>query len=804
MTKKYYSTNEYFLIDPITKEQIPYEGYVLVENNIPYTFDDKKELVIGNNYTTKINLSNDFFDRLLDVDLKLPYNLADCTFAANDFLKASVINKIINNLEANNTYIFKNCLIAQNDLPLSEKIPVLSPHRPFASEDKTEFGPVDGWFYSNISYSTPQNIWNKLDWPDTVEGYNWGTEDIIDSIVVPTNKFTDKKDADGNPMKLYAVFIGRSTSIQLMNLYLFPYDELQQSSDPLLNEGDHAEELNQRMFEEISSINNQNISGSNVNNLNIFTFSKIDPNNIDSASFKNISGIALDGNYLYVIDNQLNGLFKYDISKCLSDRGAATNRIMLVDQIQGFGDLNQPYRFNNPQSIAAFDNTIAVFDKGNNVIKVLDNFFNHKFTIRSGGFIRQNTRTVSICPYEFILNEETIEKGSIWVITEAADKIIINIFSNKGEYLGDYQVLYLELLKTYWYNPEDGQPSSDEPIYNQEIVKKIDFSYNNSNYFYIVTNKRIVKFQLSKLTYPIGIISYYYRSITLDDLVWENVYMPWENVQDLGNNLIPWDYDRSTELSAYPQNVCFSITGTPELNEDVIFNIIDNRSYYGQGKLQRVDNYTDNKLLYYDKNRDYTYLKINLDGRVNPPVLVNTGDIVDEYRPSAQNTPEKVEGKTFVIKEEEVIFKLHKNVILFFKEPNILKSSLLKSDINVYSEEELSFKDNQEYYNVLTFNKILYKLFFNLSEIKKYIFGTFVGGYSIDGLMTYDHVKPDSSFQELGSDKENFFMGENELTSIILNRCFTSIYNTQVNIIKKMQTSFISTLNYNINSYRII
>lgn len=45
-------------------------SYVLVENNIPYTFDDKK-LVIGNNYTTKINLSNDSFDRLLDVDLKI-------------------------------------------------------------------------------------------------------------------------------------------------------------------------------------------------------------------------------------------------------------------------------------------------------------------------------------------------------------------------------------------------------------------------------------------------------------------------------------------------------------------------------------------------------------------------------------------------------------------------------------------------------------------------------------------------------------------------------------------------------------
>lgn len=815
MTKKYYSTNEYYYVNPKTKEQEPYTGYVLIEDGKPYRFSDKAELVVGNNYISKVNLTNQFFDRLLDVNLELPKTLEDCTFGANDFLKSSVINQIVSNLEANNDYLFKNCFVSQNDLPLATKIPVLSPYRQFTQDattgeyDKTSYGPVSNWFWSNISYNNIQDIWDKTDWPETVEGYDWQTDDIINAIVLPTNKpYSDTGESSSSSNdKLFAAFISYPTKIQLMNLYLCPDDILSEGGDPLktLPDDEVDAEAQKRFFVQYSPANNQGSDSSETNNnLNLVNFSHIDPNNDQSIEFKNITSTAIDSNNLYVIDANINGLFKYDISKCLSDRGAATNKINLVDYIQGFGDLNEPYSFNNPISISAFENTIAILDKGNNVIKVLDNFFNHKFTIRSGAFVRQDSRIVNICPYDFILDEIEVKKGSIWITSEVNNKISIDIFSNTGEYITNKEIKYIELIKEIWYNENNGQPSSNDPISSQEVIKKIDFSFSDSNYFYIITDRRVIKFQLSKLTHPIGIISYYYRSVTLDNLVWENAYQPWYVVQDLGNKLIPWDYDRSKEIITYPQNKCYSITGVEDIDSDIIFNILDNRTYYVNGSVQRVDNYEDNNLLFIDNiSKQYTYDKFDSAGQDNSPVLVKVGDTVPKYI-SNDGTPEKVEDELILIKPVEVVNEKIHNAILFYKEPNILKSSLLKTDINVYSGEELSFKDNKEYYNALTYNKMLHKLYFNLLQIKKYVYGTFVAGYSIDNIMTYDHVSPDSSIQNLGNDIENFYMGENEQTSIVLNRCFMNIYNIQVNILKKMQTKFISTLNYNLNTYKII
>lgn len=810
MEKKYYSTNEYYYIDTFTKETKPYEGYVIIENGIPYQYSNKSKLILGENYISKINLSNEYFDRLLDKDLKLPKSLSDCTFEANDFLKSSVINQIISNLEDNNNYIFKNCFIAQNNLPLATKIPVLSPYRQFLETasgfDKTKYGPISNWFWSNISYNNIQDIWNKEEWPEAIEGSTWLTDNLIDSIVIPTNKSYDTNKISVED-KLFAVFLAYPTKIQLMNIYLCPDNIISEGTDPLkiLPDNEISSEVEKRIFQQYSPANNQIAADPNTNNnLNLLTFSNIDPNNNQSIEFKNITSISIDGNFLYVSDSEINGIFKYDISKCLADRGAATNKITLIDFLQGTGDLNEPYLFNNPISIDSFNGVISILDKNNNVIKVLDKFFNHQFTIRSGAFIRQDSKIVKICPYDYILDSILVEKGSIWILSEVGDIISIDIFSKEGEYIANKEINYIKLIKDIWYNPDNGQQSSNEPIYSQEVLKKVEFSFNNSNYFYIITDRRIIKSQLSNLVYPIGIISYYYRSVTLDNLIWENVYQPWYAVQDLGNKLIPWDYDRSKEIITYPQNKCYSICGIPELNNDIIFNILDNRTYYSNGLLQRVDNYLENNLLYIDNiSQKYSYKNYDELGNINKPVLVAVSSIVDTYT-NINNTPTQTIGSTFIIKPELLINPSSHNAILFYKEPNDLKSSLLKTDINVYSDEELNFKDNKEYFNALTYNKILYKLYFNLLQIKKYIYGTFVAGYSIDNIMTYDHVSPDSSIQTLGSDIENFFVGENEQASIILNRCFMNIYNVQVNILSKMQTMYISTLNYNLNTYKII
>ena len=125
MEKKYYSSDEFYTID-IDGEKQNFKGYVLIKDNIPYDYYTGKKLSVGDNYISNINLSDNNFDRQFDNILKLPKSLEECTFAVNDFLKTSVLQKIISNLEENNQYIFKNCIVPKNDLPLASLIPVLS------------------------------------------------------------------------------------------------------------------------------------------------------------------------------------------------------------------------------------------------------------------------------------------------------------------------------------------------------------------------------------------------------------------------------------------------------------------------------------------------------------------------------------------------------------------------------------------------------------------------------------------------------------------------------------------------------
>lgn len=791
MTKKYFSTNEFFL-----ESGEPYSGYVQIIENIPFTFPQNKKLVVGDNYISSVTLSNLHFDRLLGNDLELPKTKEDCTFGANDFFKSSVLNNIIKNIEANNSYIFKNCLISKNDLPLAEKIPVLSPFRPYKEVggviNRIDYGPVENWFWSNISSGNIQNIYDKADWPNSVIGHDWFTDNLIDSIIIPTNKPV----SEDNSSILYAVFLIYTNKVQLINIYLPEDDIISLGTDPLkiIPEQDLPTEYAKRKFVDLSPANN------GKNNLDIITFNNIDPNNTQSAKFKNISGASYSNGVLFVLDSGLNGVFSYDITRCIADRGAANNKIYLKNQLQGKGQLADPLLFDNPKAISALDNTLAILDKNNICVKVFDLDFNYKFTIKSGAFVRQNVTSVKICPFD----SENFTAGSIWILSEVNDSLSLDIYDKDGFYLGNNLIKYIQLVKDYWYDPNTSLPSSpDDPVYSKEVIKKIEFSYNNSNYYYIITDRRIIKFQLSQLIEPIGIVSYYYRSLTVDNLIWENTYQPWQAVQDIGNKLITWEYERSKEILKYPQNKCYSITGIPEINADIIFNVLDNKIIYNTGTIQRVDNYLSNKLLYIDNlTKEVTYSSEDASKQPNQKVYAKIGTEVDEYINMGE-IPVKTENTFIVLPIIETNDRAN-NAILFYKEPNIFKSTLLNTEIKAYSSAEILLNNNEEYVDALTFNKILQKLYFNLMEIKKYIFGTFAAGYSVDNLMTYDHIQPDSSIQNLGIDSENFLIGDNEQMSAIANRCFLNIWNVQLNILDKIQTIYLSTLNYNLNAYRII
>lgn len=797
MNKKYFSTGEFFTVNQ-NYEKEPYTGYVTIKNGTAYKYGTEIALLSGNSFSTAINLSNEFFDRNLAHKLKLPHDLSDCTFAANDYLKRSVLTKIIKNLDENNRYIYKNCLVSRNDLPVADIIPVLSPWREVSNTKKDDItvpttGEVTGWAWSNISYNFINNISEKDNWPDTVWGQDWDTNEIVDSDFVITDK------VDGQNRQLYAVFIAEKTQIRLFNLYLFPDDKLNIYSDPIVdlvkdnNTGKITEEVSNRTFD--------------TSNFDVKTFSNVDPQNSSSFKFKEIAGIKISGNYLYVVDKGLNGIFKYDISNCILNRkGKFKNLILLDNESYGLGDLNTPYLFNQPTAIAANENTVAVLDTGNLCVKLFDTDFNHISTIRQGAFVRQNPQYVQICPYSFKLDEQIIDSGAIFIISESSKKISIDVYKKDGTYIKNKQIKYLS-LEPFEFASE--AITGNYIISANERIKKVEFSANDSNLYYIVTSRRIIKLYLSDLVEPIGISSLI-RKIAAGEttygILWnemtDSVDGAWGTAKLTSGAALIWGEKQNTYPLSYPYNHCFSIGWNPEINSDIIFTISGNIIYYDAGTTHRFDNLTDKKKLYYTADGTLTYDKSDGD-YYNKPVIVKINSIVPEYKANSANKPVATNN---LIKYEikETLRNRVYNTILFYKEPNTYKSLLMHTDLSLYSLNETLGIIDEEYVSQVSLNKLLYKILFNLNEIRQYLYGTFTAGYSAENIMTYNSIDIDYSIATDTISAENFMFGENERISIVLNRCFENIYKIQAKVIDKIQTKFVSSSNYNLHSFKSI
>ena len=122
--KKYWSEGEYKTI-----AGTDYTGYVGICDGKAYSFNSEEELYGNDTYIARINRSKDNFNRILSKDLKLPYDKNSIQFAANDFLYVSSVKNIINKLQENNDYIFKNAIISNSVIPYANDCSLI------ASED---------------------------------------------------------------------------------------------------------------------------------------------------------------------------------------------------------------------------------------------------------------------------------------------------------------------------------------------------------------------------------------------------------------------------------------------------------------------------------------------------------------------------------------------------------------------------------------------------------------------------------------------------------------------------------------------
>ncbi len=126
--KKYWSSGEF-----TTSSGEAYEGYVGILNGKGYTFDKEEELTGNSNWSTQINCSDYYFDRILDEDLELPYNKSQVCVHANDFLNKSTIKTILARLQANNDYIFRSAILSDTLIPAIDDCSL------YATEDLSDY-----------------------------------------------------------------------------------------------------------------------------------------------------------------------------------------------------------------------------------------------------------------------------------------------------------------------------------------------------------------------------------------------------------------------------------------------------------------------------------------------------------------------------------------------------------------------------------------------------------------------------------------------------------------------------------------
>ena len=77
-------------------------------------------------YFTQFNTGENFFDRILDEPIKLPYGKKETTFQANDFLYKGTIKDILRKLQANNDYIYKCSTLSDTLIPVVDDCSILA------------------------------------------------------------------------------------------------------------------------------------------------------------------------------------------------------------------------------------------------------------------------------------------------------------------------------------------------------------------------------------------------------------------------------------------------------------------------------------------------------------------------------------------------------------------------------------------------------------------------------------------------------------------------------------------------------
>lgn len=213
--------------------------------------------------------------------------------------------------------------------------------------------------------------------------------------------------------------------------------------------------------------------------------------------FQNIQDITIsDSKSLYVLDSNLGTIFKFDISGMLTLDDAVlkndTPGRLMTAMMGNIGTLNDKTKFLNPVCITSVNDLIYVVDhdstSGNSAIKVFDSELNWKYTKNTG-------QSLSAGPVDIKYNSNTRE---IFILCHSPSySIYTNQINTTTTGMPEIVRLDIDTLITTQSNNFYSEARHGTDL-GGEIYKSIDFSIENPNIMYIMSNFNMYKKYVSR------------------------------------------------------------------------------------------------------------------------------------------------------------------------------------------------------------------------------------------------------------------------------------------------------------------
>jgi len=272
----------------------------------------------------------------------------------------------------------------------------------------------------------------------------------------------------------------------------------------------------------------------------------------ENLKFLNITSIAADknNNILYINDRDRQQVFKTDIKTIINKDRTGIRKIKLLNTIGGEG--NSDSNFNGNTYLEYGNRNIFVFDEVESTIKKFSDEFVFKIKYANTKFFTEN---------EFISMTYNNTFDLLYVLTKTF--IVVVLDANNFNEVGRY---------TFTKNPFEFEIPLIQAF---EEPRKIVFSENDSNIYYLQTNKNIYKYFVNSQN---ELIERFTIDVTFDSVnLWNTVFdefsayqVEWDDLPDFdvftlasgGLNIIGNDIENKDKLLLWTNRRIMSFVET--------------------------------------------------------------------------------------------------------------------------------------------------------------------------------------------------------------------------------------------------